>query len=115
MLESVDWTDLGSVVERRVGSSPTARTIEAVALGQQLLLYSVFLSSLTGCCSPLRGVGRSEADADAVLIDLEPQAALFVILGKLAQLRVLLGIREKSFLPRMLVTLMWICPAAMKK
>ena len=26
MLESVDWTDLGSVVERRVGSSPTART-----------------------------------------------------------------------------------------
>ena len=28
MLESVDWTDLGSVVERRVGSSPTARTIQ---------------------------------------------------------------------------------------
>ena len=28
MLESVDWTDLGSVVERRVGSSPTARTIK---------------------------------------------------------------------------------------
>lgn len=26
MLESVDWTDLGSVVVRRVGSSPTART-----------------------------------------------------------------------------------------
>ena len=26
MLESVDWTDLGSVVERRVGSSPTTRT-----------------------------------------------------------------------------------------
>ena len=26
MLELVDWTDLGSVVERRVGSSPTART-----------------------------------------------------------------------------------------
>ena len=46
MLESVDWTDLGSVVERRVGSSPTARTIEAVALGQQLLLYPLLLSSL---------------------------------------------------------------------
>ena len=26
MLELVDWTDLGSVVERRVGSSPTTRT-----------------------------------------------------------------------------------------
>ena len=33
-----------------------------------------------------------------MLIDLEPQAALFVILGELAQLRVLLGIRKKSFL-----------------
>ena len=33
-----------------------------------------------------------------MFIDLEPQAALFVILGELAQLRVLLGIREKSFL-----------------
>ena len=82
MLESVDWTDLGSVVERRVGSSPTARTIEAVALGQQLLLYSVFLPSPAGSRSPLRGVGCGEADADAVLIDLEPQAALFIILGE---------------------------------
>ena len=32
-----------------------------------------------------------------MLIDLEPQAALFIILGKLAQLWVFLGIREKSF------------------
>ena len=33
-----------------------------------------------------------------MLIEFEPQAALFIILGELAQLRVLLGIREKSFL-----------------
>ena len=26
MLELADWTDLGSVVERRMGSSPIART-----------------------------------------------------------------------------------------
>ena len=32
-----------------------------------------------------------------MLIDLEPQAAQFVILGELAQLWVFLGIREKSF------------------
>ena len=32
-----------------------------------------------------------------MLIDLEPQTALFVILGKPAQLWVFLGIREKSF------------------
>ena len=81
-----------------MGSSPTIRTIEAVALGQQLLLYSVFLPSLAGCRPPFRGVGRSEADADAVLIDLKPQTALFVILGELTQLRVFVGIRKKSFL-----------------
>lgn len=39
--------------------------------------------SLAGGSLPLRGIGSSEADADAVLIDLEPQAALFVILGDL--------------------------------
>lgn len=33
-----------------------------------------------------------------MLIDLEPQDALSVILGELAQFRVFLGIREKSFL-----------------
>ena len=33
-----------------------------------------------------------------MLIDLKPQDALFVILGELAQLRVLFGIREESFL-----------------
>jgi len=46
----------------------------------------------------LWGVGSSETDADATLIDLKPQAALFVILGELAQLRVFFEIREKSFL-----------------
>ena len=33
-----------------------------------------------------------------MFIYLEPQAALFVILSELAQLQVLLGMREKSFL-----------------
>ena len=33
-----------------------------------------------------------------LLVDLEPQTALFIILGELAQLRVFFGIREKSFL-----------------
>ena len=46
----------------------------------------------------LRGIRCCQPDADAVLIDLEPQAALFIILGEPAQLRVFLGIREKSFL-----------------
>ena len=82
----------------RAGSSPVIRTIEAVALGQQLLLYSAFLPSLAGCCPPFRGVGGCETDADAVLIEFKPQTTLFIILGELAQLRVLLGIREKSFL-----------------
>ena len=55
------------------------------------------LSILTCRFLSLRGVWCSEADTDAVLIDLKPQAALFVILGKLAQFWVFLGIREKSF------------------
>ena len=38
--------------------------------------------------------GADEADADAVLIDLEPQTTLFVILGELAQLRVFFGISQ---------------------
>ena len=93
-----DTYDLGSYVVRHAGSSPVARTIEAVAVGQQLLLYPLFLSPLTGSRSPLRGVWCSETDANAVLIDLKPQAALFIILGELAKFRVLFGIREKSFL-----------------
>ena len=52
------------------------------------------LSILTDRFLSLRGVGSSETDADAVLIDLKPQAALLVILGELAQLRVFFGISQ---------------------
>ena len=82
----------------RAGSSPVIRTIEAVALGQQLLLYSVFFPSLTRCHPPFRGVWRSEPDADTVLIDLKPQATPLVILGELAQIRVLFGISQQALL-----------------
>ena len=52
------------------------------------------LSILTDRFLSLWGVGSSETDADAVLIDLEPQAALLVIFGELAQLRVFFGISQ---------------------
>ena len=47
MLESVDWTDLGSVVERRVGSSPTARTTNITAVHfDGLPFYPIFFELL---------------------------------------------------------------------
>ena len=56
--------------------------------------YPALFCSLTRSRPPLRGVGCGEADANAMLIDFEPQAALFVILGKLAQFRIMRNVRN---------------------
>ena len=63
-----------------------------------LFAKALFLRQLTRCPAATFGIGRCQPDADAALINLEPQTALFVILGELAQLRVFFDIREKTFL-----------------
>ena len=58
---------------------------------QELLLsvvYSPFLSQFACRFSAVIGVGCRQPDADAALVDLEPQAALPIIVGLLAQFRV---------------------------
>ena len=67
-------------------------------------LVVIFSSINSAVLSPsdwrtmLRRIRCCQPDTDSVLIDLELQAALFVILDELAQLLVLLGIRKKLFL-----------------
>ena len=47
----------------------------------------VFFSQLTCCLASIIGIGCCQADADSAFVDLEPQTALFVIVGLLAQFR----------------------------
>ena len=51
-------------------------------------VYSPFLCQLACRLAAVIGVGCRQPDADPALVDLEPQAALPIIIGLPAQLRV---------------------------
>ena len=53
-----------------------------------LIMDSPFLCQLACRLAALLGVGCRQSDTDPALVDLEPQAALTVIVSLLAQLRV---------------------------
>ena len=59
---------------------------------QELLLsvvYSPFLRQLTCRLTAIIGVGCRQPDTDSALVDFEAQTALAIIVGLLAQFRVL--------------------------
>ena len=82
MVELVDSVDLGStaIACRFESCCPHHRSCCLRAAAS--FVFRAFLPSLAVSRSPLRSVGRSEADADAVFIDFKPQTALPVILGE---------------------------------
>ena len=53
-----------------------------------LIMDSPFLCQLACRLAAVIGVGCRQPDADAALVDLEPQTALTIIVGLLAQFRV---------------------------
>ena len=63
-----------------------------------VVMDSSLLCQLTCCLAAIIGVGCRQPDADSAFINLEAQAALFVIVGLLAQLRELDGIGQQSIL-----------------
>ena len=58
----------------------------------KLVACSLLLGNLACTGSPFLAVRCCQSDADSALVNLEPQAALLVIVGLLAQLRELGGI-----------------------
>ena len=71
---------LGNVIQSVTGPN----------LPQQLCfcMNPPLLRQFACCFAAIIGVGCRQPDADAALIDLEPQAALTIIVGLLAQFRV---------------------------
>ena len=63
-----------------------------------VVMDSSLLCQPTCCLAAIIGVGCRQPDADSAFINLEAQAALFVIVGLLAQLRELDGIGQQSIL-----------------
>ena len=63
-----------------------------------VVMDSSLLCQLTCCFAAIIGVGCRQPDADSAFINLEAQAALFVIVGLLAQLRELDGIGQQPIL-----------------
>jgi hypothetical protein len=63
-----------------------------------VVMDSSLLCQLTCCLAAIIGVGCRQPDADSAFINLEAQAALFVIVGLLAQLRELDGIGQQPIL-----------------
>ena len=63
-----------------------------------VVMDSSLLCQLTCCLAAIIGVGCRQPDADSAFINLEAQAALFVIVGLLAQLRKLSGIGQQLLL-----------------
>ena len=53
-----------------------------------LIMDSPFLCQLACRLAAVIGVGCRKSDADPALVDLEPQAALSIIVGLLTQFRV---------------------------
>ena len=63
-----------------------------------VVMDSSLLCQLTCCLAAIIGVGCRQPDADSAFINLEAQAALFVIVDLLAQFRELDGIGQQPIL-----------------
>ena len=66
-------------------------------MGSIILAFcnTILLCSITCRLAAVDSVRRCQSDADSAFVDLEPQAALLVIIGLSAQLRELGGIGQQ--------------------
>ena len=62
------------------------------------IINAIFLCDYTCCFPTLLGVRGSQPDTNPVFVDLKAQAAVFVIVGLLAQLREFGCIGQQPFL-----------------